>query len=117
VFSEGGRGRLAAGRLRGEGLTVLVEEARVDPVRSGLRGEPQMVGELRGAQRHLRGLGGERRERLTLRVYPALEGEGGQLRLLPQCLVELRAVALPHAADVRHADEPERDGDADGEYQ
>lgn len=102
-------------RLGGEGPPVLTDEARVDPVGAGLDGVPEMIRELRGAQRLFGGLGGERRQWLSLRVDPTLERDGGQFRTLLQGFVELCAVALPDAAQIGRADQRERDGAADGE--
>ena len=118
VVGQRGRRRLAARGLRDDRFARAVDDARVYPVGARLRGEPKVFRELGRAQAALfAGLGGERRQGLALRVHPALEGDRRQLRLLPQGLVELRAVAAPDAAHVRHADERQRDGDDDREHQ
>jgi hypothetical protein len=74
--------RLHAHRLGDEALPVLTEQARVDPVGAGLDGVTEMVCELGGAERLFGSFGGERRQRLSLRVDPALERDGGQLGTL-----------------------------------
>jgi hypothetical protein len=100
-----------------EALSVLINEASVNPVGAALDCVPEMVRELGRAQRLFGGFGGERRQGLSLRVNPSFERDGGQFRTLLQGFVELRSVALPDAAQVCCADERQRDGDADGEDQ
>jgi hypothetical protein len=118
VLDERGRRLFAARRVRREHAAARVNHAQVDPVRAGGDDQPQVFREFRG--RRLPALfeqRGDRGERLPLRVNPALEGDGRQLGLLPDRVVELRAARLLRAAQGRRAEERERQRHAHGQQQ